>query len=56
MNGRYGVGTISEAGRDLIDWCEVNGLSFVNSFMHTIEGALGLTLGTVGGMNWMVLL
>ena len=31
--GKYGVGRMNEAGRDLIDWCEELGLAYVNSFM-----------------------
>ena len=30
--GKYGVGRGSEAGRELVDWCEENGLVIVNSF------------------------
>ena len=32
--GKYGVGRMNEAGRDLIDWCEEWGLAYVNSFMR----------------------
>ena len=32
--GKYGVGRMNEAGRDLIDWCEEQGLAYVNSFMR----------------------
>ena len=32
--GKYGVGRVNEAGRDLIDWCEEQGLAYVNSFMR----------------------
>ena len=32
--GKYGVGRMNEAGRDLIDWCEENGLAYVNSYMR----------------------
>ena len=31
--GKYGVGRMNEAGRDLIEWCGENGLSYVNSYM-----------------------
>ena len=31
--GKYGVGTGSEAGREMVEWCEENGLVIVNSFM-----------------------
>ena len=31
--GQFGVGRMNEAGRDLIDWCEEQGLAYVNSFM-----------------------
>ena len=37
--GKYGVGRMNEAGRDLIDWCEEQGLAYVNSFMkHARRG------------------
>ena len=37
--GKYGVGRMNEAGRDLMDWCEENGLAYVNSFMkHARRG------------------
>ena len=32
--GRYGLGRANEAGIDLIDWCEENGLAYVNCFMR----------------------
>ena len=32
--GKYGVGRMNEAGRDLIEWCEENELAYVNSFMR----------------------
>ena len=32
--GKYGVGRMNEAGRDLIDWCEEHELVYVNSFMR----------------------
>ena len=32
--GKYGVGRMNEAGRDLIDWCEEHGLAYVNSYMR----------------------
>ena len=31
--GKYGCGPNNEAGNDLIAWCEVNGMSWGNSFM-----------------------
>lgn len=31
--GKYGLGIMNEAGRDLIEWCEVHGLAYVNSYM-----------------------
>ena len=37
--GKFGVGRMNEAGRDLIDWCEENGLVHVNSYMkHARRG------------------
>ena len=37
--GKYGVGSMNEAGRDLIDWCEEHGLAYVNSFVkHARRG------------------
>ena len=37
--GRFGVGSMNEAGRDLIEWCEEFGLAYVNSFyMHARRG------------------
>ena len=32
--GKYGLGRMNDAGRDLIDWCEENGLAWVNSFVR----------------------
>jgi len=32
--GRYGIGNMNEAGRDLIDWCGEHGLEYVNSYMR----------------------
>jgi len=32
--GKYGLGSCNEAGRDLLDWCEENGLVYVNSYMR----------------------
>jgi len=34
VTGRYGVGRVNEAGRDMIEWCEENELVYVNSFMQ----------------------
>ncbi|KAI8519282.1 hypothetical protein Bbelb_025390 [Branchiostoma belcheri] len=31
--GKYGVGKMNEAGRDLINWCEEFGLAYVNSYL-----------------------
>jgi len=31
--GKYGVGRMNEAGRDMIEWCEEHGLEYVNSYM-----------------------
>ena len=31
--GKYGCGASNEAGRDLIAWCEMNGMTWANSFM-----------------------
>ena len=31
--GEYGVGRMNDAGRDLIEWCEANGLAYANSFV-----------------------
>ena len=35
--GKYGIGRMNEAGRDLIDWCEENGLAYVNSFYKHVR-------------------
>ena len=32
--GRFGIGRVNDAGRDLIEWCEVNGMAYVNSYMR----------------------
>ena len=32
--GKYGIGRMNEAGRDLIEWCEQHGLVYVNSYMQ----------------------
>ena len=34
VSGKYGVGRENVAGRDLLDWCEENGLAYVNSYMR----------------------
>ena len=39
--GKYGVGRMNEAGRDMIDWCKKNGLAFVNSFMRQARRGTG---------------
>ena len=31
--GKYGCGASNEAGKDLIAWCEMNGMTWANSFM-----------------------
>ena len=32
--GNYGLGTTNEAGKDLLNWCQLNGLSWINSFKN----------------------
>ena len=32
--GREGLGRMNDAGRDLMVWCEANGLAYVNSYMR----------------------
>ena len=32
--GKYGIGVMNEAGRNLIEWCEENELAYVNSYMR----------------------
>ncbi|MEL7302028.1 MAG: endonuclease/exonuclease/phosphatase family protein, partial [Pseudomonadota bacterium] len=32
--GRFGIGEMNEAGRDLMEWCGINGLAYVNSYMR----------------------
>ena len=37
--GKFGIGRMNEAGRDLINWCEENGLAYVNSYVrHACRG------------------
>ena len=31
--GDFGVGRMNDVGRDLIEWCEANGLAYANSFV-----------------------
>ena len=39
--GDFGVGRMNDAGRDLIEWCEGNGLAYENSFVrHAERGTL----------------
>ena len=35
--GEFGVGRMNDAGRDLIEWCEANGLAYANSFVRHAE-------------------
>ena len=35
--GEFGVGRMNDAGRDLIERCEVNGLAYANSFVRHAE-------------------
>ena len=35
--GDFGVGRMNDAGRDLIEWCEANGLAYANSFVRHAE-------------------
>ena len=35
--GKYGLGTTNEAGKDLLNWCQLNGLSWINSFKNIKE-------------------
>ena len=37
MCGNFGVGRMNDTGRDLIDWCEANGLAYANSFARHAE-------------------
>jgi hypothetical protein len=34
IKGRYGLRSSNEAGNDLINWCEANGLAYTNSFFN----------------------
>jgi hypothetical protein len=37
--GKYGIGRMNEAGRDLVEWCEQHELAYVNSYMkHARRG------------------
>ena len=39
VHGKWGIGRMNEAGRDLMDWCEAQGLTYVNSYMpHANRG------------------
>ena len=35
--GVFGVGRMNDAGRDLIEWCEANGIAYENSFVRHAE-------------------
>ena len=35
--GEFGVRRMNDAGRDLIEWCEANGLAYANSFVRHAE-------------------
>ena len=37
MCGDFGVGSMNDARRDLIEYLEVNGLAYVNSFVRHAE-------------------
>ena len=32
--GRWGLGEMNEAGRELMEWCSMNGLAYVNSYVR----------------------
>ena len=36
--GNYGLGTTNEAGKDLLNWCQLNGLRWIDSFKNFKEG------------------
>ena len=46
--GNYSASRMNEAGRDLIVWCEENGLAYVNSFMkHARRGTWSLAISSL---------
>ena len=42
---------MNDGGRDLIEWCEANGLAYANSFLGMLKGVRGLIGCMVGGMS-----
>jgi len=36
--GNYGLGKANEAGKDLLNWCQLYGLSWINSFKNIKDG------------------
>ena len=50
--GEFGVGRMNDAGRDLIEWCEANGLAYANSFVRHAERGTWFNRCMVGGMSW----
>ena len=37
MCGDFGVGSMNDSGRDLIEWCEANGLPYAKNFVRHDE-------------------
>ena len=51
--GHYGLGTTNETGKDMLNWCQLNGLSRINSLKTLKIGGHGIAENGRNGMNWM---
>ena len=51
--GDFGVGRMNDAGRDLIEWCEANGLAYAIVLQGMLKGIRGSIGCMAGGTSWM---
>ena len=53
VSGDFGVGIMNYAGRDLIEWCEANGLVYAIVLQGILKGIRGSIGCMAGGTSWM---
>ena len=53
--GDYGLGATNEAGKELLNWCQLNGLSWINSFKSIRVRGHGTAKSGRNSMNRMAL-